>query len=106
MNSHQHRYVKQLLQHRLMWSFTLVIWLFFLTLSIVHAQEHEFEEGNGSDYQCHLCTNNFSDTPFILTTHFGFDPILQQSDVENEPTCGLIRVHQLIICNRGPPSAQ
>jgi len=99
-----HHKLKQLAQQRSLWILVLSIWLFFVNVSIVHAQQHDLVKGFSTDYQCQLCLTNFNHTPFILNDNVVITPITQASIAIEQNAHGIIRVHQLTTYNRGPPN--
>jgi len=98
-----HHKIKQLAQQRLLWIIVLAMWLFFVTTTIVHAQQHTATKKVFTDYQCQLCLTNFSHTPFILNNNVIISPVIQPSIAILQSAHGIIRVHQLTTYNRGPP---
>ena len=103
MNNTHHN-IKQLTQQRLLWMIIIGIWFTFVNISVVHAEQHELSKGIATDYQCQLCTNNFSHTPFVLATPVTFLTSIQTSYINHIQNHGLIRTHQLTTYNRGPPT--
>ena len=103
MNNLSQHNIKQLAQQRWLWIIVLTVWLFFVNMSIVHAQQHDFSKKTTNDYQCHLCVNNFNHTPFVLSDNLTIIPLIQSSFIVAPPIQGIISVHQLTIGNRDPP---
>ncbi|PCI60205.1 MAG: hypothetical protein COB35_09825 [Gammaproteobacteria bacterium] len=104
MNNITHHKLKQLAHQRSLWILVLSIWLFFVNVSIVHAQQHKLGKGFSTNYQCQLCLTNFNHTPFILSDSVIVTPVTQASITIAQNAHGIIRVHQLTTFNRGPPN--
>jgi len=103
MNNSTHHQLKRLAQQRLLWMLVLGIWLLFVNIAIVHAQQHDLNKGINTDYQCQLCLTNFNHTPFVLNDNVAITPVIQASIAIKQNIQGIIRVHQLTTYNRGPP---
>jgi len=104
MTTNTHHKVKQLAHQRLLWVLVLSIWFFIVNISIVHAQHHEFSKDFVSDYQCQLCLSTFNHSPCILSTNLYPFPEIQHNYIIKKNATGIIKTHQLIPANRGPPA--
>ena len=94
-----HHKITQLAHKQLVWFILIAIWLFLVNVSLVHSQKHLVV----TDYQCQLCLNNYSHTPFVLINNLVFTPEIQISQIVIHSFISHLRVHQLELSNRDPP---
>ncbi len=92
--------IRQLAHNRWLWSLLLIIWLFILSVSIVHTQQHVLT----TDIQCQLCVSSFNHTPFIGTNPFHLTVNTQQQLVIDIPVFSLAKQPPTTFYNRGPPT--
>jgi len=91
--------IRQLTQHRWLWSVLLIIWLLTISASIVHTQQHAVNNDN----PCQLCLSHFNHTPFIGSTPINLSVNIQHAFIIKLPILLIEKQPPANFYNRGPP---